>query len=111
MPIIYSEKVRKEDLDPKLRRKLDLFDIYCDIEVIATRGYSDAEKNALVGGVKNSSHIKRLAIDISCDNGVLYAKIKKYAGWAGFTRFGHGEKHIHLDCDLSKAQNCEWWEK
>jgi uncharacterized protein YcbK (DUF882 family) len=111
MAIKYSENVKKEFLNTKLLRKLELLELYCDIDLIVTSGHRTPKENEKVGGAKDSSHLKGLAVDILCLDGVKYEKIRKSAEWAGITRKGHGSRHIHLDIDPSKPQNCEWWEK
>ena len=72
-----------------------------------TSGYRTAEHNEKVGGVKNSSHLKAVAADISISNGqqryiVLNALIK-----AGFKRIGVAKGFIHVDSD-SEKNNSVW---
>ncbi len=71
-------------------------------------GYRTKEHNAKIGGVKNSSHIKGLAADISCKNSnerfeMLQAFIK-----AGFKRIGVASGFTHVDTDKTKSQNIIW---
>ena len=71
-------------------------------------GYRTKEYNAKIGGVKNSSHLKGLAADISCKNSgdrfeMLQAFIK-----AGFKRIGVANSFIHVDTDKDKSQNIIW---
>lgn len=71
-------------------------------------GYRTKEYNAKIGGVKNSSHIKGLAADISCKSSgdrfdMLNAFIK-----AGFKRIGVAGSFIHVDNDKDKSQNIIW---
>lgn len=108
--IKFNENVEIDKLNKKLLRKLDLLELYCPIDIIITSGFRTPEHNKEIGGSKSSSHLKGLAVDIACSDGVSYKKIQKSAEWAGFTRMGHGKDHIHLDIDTSKPQNCEWWE-
>lgn len=108
--LIFAEGIDKNKLTQELRDKLlDLEDLYKG-DLIITSGFRGEEYNAKVGGVKRSSHLKGLAVDIFCRNGSIYWKIRESALKAGFKRLGHGKWHIHLDIDPDKPQYCEWWE-
>ena len=72
-----------------------------------TSGYRTKEHNEEVGGVKNSSHLKGVAADISVGSGseryiILNALIK-----AGFKRLGIAKTFIHCDTDIEKP-NSVW---
>ena len=72
-----------------------------------TSGYRTEARNEKVGGVKNSSHLKAVAADISISNGqqryiVLNALIR-----AGFKRIGVAKTFIHCDTDADK-NNSVW---
>lgn len=72
-----------------------------------TSGYRTEARNKQVGGVKNSSHLKGVAADISISNGqeryiVLNALIR-----AGFKRIGVAKTFIHCDTDADK-NNSVW---
>lgn len=108
--LIFAKGVKKEDLNSKLIRKLDLLERYFEGDLKVTSGLRSIEHNKAVGGSPTSSHLKGLAIDIFCEDGRTYWNIRNKAIWAGFNRIGHGKTHIHLDIDTDKPQNCEWWE-
>lgn len=92
-------------LDIKLLTLLDNARTMADIPFIITSGKRDPAKNAEVGGVNNSSHIKGLACDIACENSSQAFFIIRGAIVAGFKRIGIGKGHIHLDIDPNKVQN------
>lgn len=100
--IKYPDNTFYKELDKELQNMCRLFDKICDIEVIATSGLRDPEKNANVGGISTSSHLKGLAIDLFCDSGAIRHKVIFCAMAVGFKRIGVGKTHIHLDCDESK---------
>ena len=70
-------------------------------------GYRTEQANLKAGGVKNSSHLKGLAVDIKVKNGreryELLNILTKY-----FYRIGIARNFIHIDIDLDKPQNVIW---
>ncbi len=71
-------------------------------------GYRTKEHNAKIGGVKNSSHLKGLAADISCkSSGDRFAMLNAFMR-AGFKRIGVASSFIHVDTDEDKSQNIIW---
>ncbi len=70
-----------------------------------TSGYRTKERNKMVGGVSNSSHLIGKAADIKVGSGneryiILNALIK-----AGFRRLGVAKTFIHCDNDESKPNS------
>ena len=61
-----------------------------------------------IGGVKNSSHLKGLAVDIhiggSDDRFALYEALRK----VGFKRLGVAKTFIHADIDPDKSPDVMW---
>ena len=76
--------------------------------LIVTSGCRCEEHNKKVGGTKESSHTKGLAVDIACSDSILRFKIIKQAINFGITRIGIGDTFIHLDVDPDKSQNVIW---
>jgi uncharacterized protein YcbK (DUF882 family) len=92
------------ELDRKLQNALNVFDRVCEREVFATSGLRSSEKNAEVGGVSTSSHLKGLALDLACSDSQTRYDIIRCAIIADFKRIGIGKTHIHLDLDPDKIQ-------
>lgn len=85
----------KADLVYKLDRARELF----GAPMVITSGYRDPDKNLAVGGVKNSSHTRGLAVDIKCNDPFMQAKLAWALGCAGFRRVGVYAGHLHCDVD------------
>ena len=71
-------------------------------------GFRTEAHNEKVGGVKTSSHLKGLAIDIhidgSTDRFALYEALRK----VGFKRLGVAKTFIHADIDPGKSPDVMW---
>ena len=76
--------------------------------LVVASGMRTPERNAQVGGVKNSSHLLGYAVDWKdIDNVVLILFLD--AAWdAGFRRFGIMATSIHTDDDPTKASPAIW---
>lgn len=76
--------------------------------LIVSSGIRTPERNAQVGGVKNSSHLLGYAVDwknISDDEMIAFLD----SAWAaGFRRFGIMATGIHTDDDQTKASPAIW---
>ncbi len=76
------------------------------IPYILNSGYRNEEHNEDVGGVEDSSHVKRLAVDIRAKNSIEHFFITKGLMGAGFKRISRKyPNHIHADIDSLKPQN------
>tara|TARA_R110000822_G_scaffold262070_1_gene386500 strand:- start:376 stop:729 length:354 start_codon:yes stop_codon:yes gene_type:complete len=71
-------------------------------------GYRTVARNKKIGGVSRSSHLKGLAVDISCNNSVDRFKLLNLLLEAGFNRIGIAKTFIHVDIDKTKSQNLIW---
>ncbi len=76
--------------------------------LIVASGYRTPERNAQVGGVKNSSHLLGYAVDwqnIFDDELIAFLD----AAWAaGFRRFGIMNTSVHTDDDPTKPMPAIW---
>jgi len=71
-------------------------------------GYRTEARNKKIGGVKNSSHLRGLAADISCKNSKDRFALVKLFLKVGFTRIGIASSFIHVDVDKTKSQDLIW---
>jgi len=95
------------NMDHSFLQMLDDARSIAGISFNITSGYRTKERNKLVGGVANSSHLVGKAADIAVGSGneryiILNALIK-----AGFRRLGVAKTFIHCDNDESKP-NSVW---
>lgn len=84
---------------------LDLARELAETAFVITSGYRCKKHNQDVGGVKNSSHLKGLAVDIAVPDNVTRLKILRGLIIAGFRRIGIGKDFIHVDIDSTKPNN------
>jgi len=87
--------------------KLDEARELAGVPFIITSGYRTPQHNLDVGGRVGSSHIKGLAVDISCDNSGHRERILTALIQVGFRRIGIAKSFIHTDLDHDKP-NAIW---
>lgn len=91
-----------ENMDRKFLELLDYAREEAMIPFRINSGYRTPERNAKVGGVQGSSHVKGLAADISCTSSDKRLIIVKALINVGFTRLGISSSFIHVDSDSDK---------
>lgn len=110
MQIKFVEGVNKNKIDRKLYNMCSVFERLLDIDITYTSFYRTLEEELALGGTTTGSHLKGLAVDVSCPDSTTRYKLL-FAGMAsGFKRIGIGKTHIHFDCDDGKPQPLVWLE-
>ena len=95
-------------MDATLLSMLDEAREIANIPFTINSGYRTEKHNTKIKGVKNSSHLKGLAVDIMCYDSVARSKILSSLRKVGFNRVGIAKSFIHIDIDTSKVQNLTW---
>jgi uncharacterized protein YcbK (DUF882 family) len=95
-------------MDSKLLEMIDEAREIYGKPIHVNSGYRTVEHNREVGGVKSSSHLKGLAIDVACvksdDRFAMLSALLE----VGFNRIGVASSFIHVDIDKDKSQNVIW---
>ena len=99
-----------DNMDVYFIRKLDEAREIAGIPFKVNSGYRTPFHNTMVGGVKDSSHIKIpcCAADIETKDSKTRFLIISSAIKAGINRIGIGKNFIHLDSDITKSQDVTW---
>jgi uncharacterized protein YcbK (DUF882 family) len=95
-------------MDLAFVHKLDLLREALNRPLSIHSGYRTREHNAQVGGVDSSAHELGHAADIEAVSSVHRFAIVETALRIGFRRVGIGETFVHLDDDITKAQDVVW---
>jgi zinc D-Ala-D-Ala carboxypeptidase len=104
----YFTEAETEGLDPRLLALLDRARGLAKVPFWITSGKRSAAANDAAGGVKDSAHIRGLAVDIRCADPRVRMRIVSAAIAAGFTRIGVYTAHLHLDADPSLPADVMW---
>ena len=91
-------------------QKIDFMRLIMNQPIVINSAYRCAQYNRIVGGEKDSSHKKGLALDLRVLNNSHRLKLLHYAYMVGFRRFGLGKNHLHLDLDTKKPWGIMWLE-
>ena len=97
-----------ELMNPDLLKLLDIVRGAYDEPIHINSGYRTPSHNEKVGGVFSSSHLKGLAVDISCSESRDRFELVKILLDKGFNRIGIGSSFIHVDIDPTKSPNVIW---
>ena len=95
-------------MNKELLSKLDMIREEFGKPIHINSGYRTEAHNEKVGGTPKSSHIKRLAVDISCKNSVDRFKLIDLFIKHEITRIGVADTFIHIDIDKDKSQHVVW---
>lgn len=104
----YFNQNEIEGLKPELVQMLDKARGLAGVPFHLNSTLRSPEKNAEVGGVKDSAHTKGLAVDIRVRTSSERFKILQALLGVGFKRIGVGKTFLHADIDLSKPQEVIW---
>jgi uncharacterized protein YcbK (DUF882 family) len=95
-----------DKMDSRLLKMLDQAREKANTPFKLTSSWRSQEKNDLLkNSSKNSSHLKGMAVDIACSNGLQRLKIFSALITTGFTRIGISETFIHADIDDTKSDS------
>ncbi len=71
-------------------------------------GMRSIERNALIGGKPNSSHLRGYAIDVACENSRDRFRMIELFLLLGINRIGIADSFIHIDNDPEKDPDVIW---
>jgi len=97
-----------QKMHPDMLEMLDEVRDKFDKPIRINSGYRTAKHNLKVGGTPNSSHLRGLAVDISCSSSVDRYHLLNCLLDVGFNRIGIAGSFIHVDIDLEKAKDVIW---
>jgi hypothetical protein len=95
-------------MDKNLLLMLDEARDKFDKPIHINSGFRTPSHNEVVGGVETSSHLKGLAVDISCNNNSDRFDLINCLLVVGFSRIGVAKTFIHADIDFDKTQGVIW---
>jgi zinc D-Ala-D-Ala carboxypeptidase len=98
----------EEHMDMPFMKQLDIARNFSKVPFRISSGYRSEEHNRKVGGVKDSAHMKGLAVDIVADTSTKRHAVLTALLLAGFERIGIGKDFIHVDADTSKPGQVIW---
>tara|TARA_R100000734_G_C3282389_1_gene75736 strand:- start:357 stop:716 length:360 start_codon:yes stop_codon:yes gene_type:complete len=102
-----DEKGSGSNMDIGFLQMLDNAREIAGIPFKINSGFRTTKHNKKVGGKKSSSHLRGLACDIACSDGITRQKITSALIKAGFRRLGIADTFIH--CDNDNDKNASIW--
>jgi zinc D-Ala-D-Ala carboxypeptidase len=96
------------NMKPEFLQRLDNARGLAGIPFKINSGFRTKARNAIVKGVKDSSHCYGYAADIHCIDLRNRLLMVKALLAAGFTRIGIADGFIHVDCDPQKSKEAIW---
>ena len=77
---------------------------------VITSGLRTLQQNQQTpNAVSDSAHLVGLAVDLACSGSQERYQIIKSLMAVGLCRLGIYSAHVHVDCDTTKPQNCNWY--
>ena len=104
----YFTDAEVEGLDPELVELLNQARGLAGVPFVITSGRRSEESNQNAVGVKDSAHLKGLAVDLRARESLNRFKILRGLICAGFERIGLYDGHIHADIDTDKIAPVCW---
>ena len=98
----------KVRMDGEFLKTLDMLREICGFPFRITSGYRCEKHNKEIGGVKDSAHVKGLAVDIAVGSSSQRYEIVENGIGLGIGRYGLAKSFVHIDIDPSKPQNVIW---
>lgn len=83
-------------------------ELRCIVPFVITSGLRSVAENKRVGGVKGSSHLLGIAVDINCVGSVDRFLVVNALLSVGFRRIGVYEDHVHVDISRVSPQGVMW---
>lgn len=100
-----SEFRHFDKMNTTLLQMLDEMREIAGVPIVVTSSYRTPAENVAAGGVKDSSHLKGLAVDIHVPSNRYRLRYLDAALRVGFRRIGIGSVFMHLDIDDSKPDS------
>ena len=97
-----------EGLDLRLVSMLDQAREKAGVPFVISSGHRTEAQNADAGGVKDSAHVRGLAVDLQCLTSGQRFRMVRGLLLAGFRRVGIYNRHLHADVDDRLPPDVMW---
>lgn len=104
----FSPDIEAEEMNAAFVAELDRIRHVLGQPMTVTSGYRTEAHNKAVGGVKDSAHMKGLAVDIAVPDGQYRYMLVTTCLARGIVRIGVGKDFVHIDMDKSKNYPRMW---